>query len=145
MGRGWGGLAPPPIILTGTFGQWPRSSHCSSVQCVHFGSIKRENYFFMASTKKNHALRRLKMLFQRLHISILRESMPLDPASSSHLSCSWLATALLLLSTLITCNITLRNGACRSVSPAQSRVPWLFAHSQREPTHVASFDSRLKC
>ena len=40
---------------------------------------------------------------------------------------------------------TLRNGACRSVSPAKSRVPWLFARSQREPTHVASFDSRLKC
>ena len=39
----------------------------------------------------------------------------------------------------------LRNGACRSVSPAKLRVPCLFARSQREPTHVASFDSRLKC
>ena len=40
---------------------------------------------------------------------------------------------------------TLRNSACRSESPTKSRVPWLFAHSQSLPTHVASFDSRLKC
>ena len=40
---------------------------------------------------------------------------------------------------------TSRNGACRSVSPAKSWVPWLSARSQRKPTHVASFDSRLKC
>ena len=39
---------------------------------------------------------------------------------------------------------SLRNGAWRSVSPAKSRVPWLFACSQRKPTHFASFDSRLK-
>ena len=39
----------------------------------------------------------------------------------------------------------LRNGACRSASPAKSRIPWLFARSQRKATHVASFDSRLKC
>ena len=31
----------------------PRSSRCPSVQCVHFGSIKRLNYLFMASIKKN--------------------------------------------------------------------------------------------
>ena len=31
----------------------PSSSWYSSVQCVHFGSIKRQNYLFMASTKKN--------------------------------------------------------------------------------------------
>ena len=42
-------------------------------------------------------------------------------------------------------SVTLRNGACRSVSPAKSRVPWLFARPQRKPMHVASFDSRLKC
>ena len=40
---------------------------------------------------------------------------------------------------------TLRNGACFSASPSKSRVPRLFARSQRKPTHVASFDSRLKC
>ena len=34
------------------FGQRPRSSRCSSVQFVYFGSIKRENYLFMASTVK---------------------------------------------------------------------------------------------
>ena len=44
---------------------------------------------------------------------------------------------LLKYSRLITTWIALRNGACRSVSPAKSRVPWLFARSQRKPTHVA--------
>ena len=35
---------------------------------------------------------------------------------------------------------TLRNGACRSVSPAKSRVPWLFARSQRSaPTGLVSY------
>ena len=33
-------------------GQRARSSRCSSVQSVHFGSIKRQNYLIMASTKK---------------------------------------------------------------------------------------------
>ena len=41
--------------------------------------------------------------------------------------------------------ISLRNGACRSVSPTKSWVPWLFECSQRKPTDVPSFDSRLKC
>ena len=35
------------------FGQRPRPSRCSSVESVHFTSIKPENYLFMASTKKN--------------------------------------------------------------------------------------------
>ena len=33
----------------------------------------------------------------------------------------------------------IRSGACRSVSPAKLQAPWLFACSQRKPTHVASF------
>ena len=57
--------------------------------------------------------------------------------------------ALRVMTSLLHCNVIstnpLQNGACRSVSPAKSRVPSLFARSQREPTLVASFDTRLKC
>ena len=60
--------------------------------------------------------------------------------STAKLSSNWLYKALGFVNVK-----TLRNGACRSVSPAKSRVPWLFARPQRKPTHVASFDSRLKC
>ena len=43
------------------FGLPPGSSRCSLVQCVHFGSIKRENCWKLIG--------RLKMLFQRPYIS----------------------------------------------------------------------------
>ena len=48
MGRGGGGGAGPPNNFDRHV-QRPRSSGCSSVQRVHFGSIKRENDLFMAS------------------------------------------------------------------------------------------------
>ena len=56
MGRGRGGLGPP-TILTGTFNLVSGYAlHAAlPVQCVHFGSIKDENYSFMAPTKKNQA------------------------------------------------------------------------------------------
>ena len=81
--RSMGRASPPPqkkkIDRHVLFGQRPRPSRCSSVESVHFSSIKPENYLFMASTKKNwagikqgvllkweiNALERLKMLFQR--------------------------------------------------------------------------------
>ena len=46
-------LPPPPPHRHVLFGQRPRPSRCSSVESVHFSSIKPENYLFMASTKKN--------------------------------------------------------------------------------------------
>ena len=54
---GAGGTWAPPNNFDGQvwFGQRPHFSRCSSVQCVHFNSIKRENCLFMASTKKNQA------------------------------------------------------------------------------------------
>ena len=48
MGRGGGGGAGPPNNFDRHV-QRPRSSGCSSVQRVHFGSIKSENDLFMAS------------------------------------------------------------------------------------------------
>ena len=77
--------------------QRPRSSRCSSVQCVHFGSIRRENYSFMASTKKSQAGFKQSALLKwvragnycsqkaenaisnTLYFKIFRGGMPLDP------------------------------------------------------------------
>ena len=54
---GAGGPAPPPSFNNFDkqfeFGQQPRPSRCSLVQCVYFGSLKRQNYLVMASIKKN--------------------------------------------------------------------------------------------
>ena len=73
-GEGRGGAGPPNNFDSHV--QRPRSSGCSSVQRVHFGSIKRENDIFMASVilvtykkREINALGRLKMLFQRPYIS----------------------------------------------------------------------------
>ena len=76
-GRGAGGVLGPLIILTGTFNLF--SGHAlhariSSVQCVRFGSIKRQKYLFIYCYNKEtlldiNALGRLKMLFRRPYIS----------------------------------------------------------------------------
>ena len=42
-------ICPPPRNNFDRHVQRPRSSRYSSVQCVHFRSIKREDYSFMAS------------------------------------------------------------------------------------------------
>ena len=40
------------VAWGGAGGQRPRSLRCFSVQCVHFGSIKREIYIFIAQQRK---------------------------------------------------------------------------------------------
>ena len=46
---GGGGACPPPIILTGTFNLV--SGHTLHA-ALHLGSIKRQNFLFMASTTR---------------------------------------------------------------------------------------------
>ena len=45
MGRAGGPEPPNNFDRHISFGQRPRYSRCSSVQCVYFGLIKRENYY----------------------------------------------------------------------------------------------------
>ena len=54
----------------------------NSVECVHFGSIKREDYIFIQKLLKINALGRLKMLFQR--------ACPWTPIAASAFGvCNW--------------------------------------------------------
>ena len=77
-------ICPPPNNFDRHV-QRPRSPRYSSVQCVHFRSIKRKNYSFMASMNllEIDALGRLKMLFQRPYISKpLEGACPLTPLAA---------------------------------------------------------------
>ena len=63
----------------------------ASMQCVHFGWIKHQNYLFMARFNKEklleiNALRRLKMLLQRAYSSKSSGGACIQkPPSSLHL------------------------------------------------------------